>query len=132
MVPDNIISLLITAGRVIKDRLREANGVSPTQIWTLRFISERGEPTMKDVADYLSITPPSATAVIENFVEQNLIERILDKQDRRIIRLRLTSKGKMFLDEVSKKASKKMKDLLSKLDKNEINQLKIILEKISR
>lgn len=67
------------------------------RIETLKFISDHPEPKMKDIADYLSISAPSATALIRGLVKNGLVSYVPDREDRRMLRLRLTFKGKAEL-----------------------------------
>jgi len=64
-----------------------------SQIDTLSFIAEKGNPSMKEIADHLKITPPSATAIIETMQKKRLVTRIINENDRRTIRVTLTSKA---------------------------------------
>jgi len=52
---------------------------------------------MKDVAKFLGITPPSATTMIEKLVQEKLLERKKDPNDRRNIILLVTTEGETFI-----------------------------------
>jgi len=130
-----IITLLFNTTSLIKEKLREqekSNSLSILSVRTLRYVSEKGKPTMKDLADYLHITPPSTTSLIEHDVKVGLLERVIDKQDRRLVRLIITEKGKKVLGQSYKSLNKVMKSILSKLNVRQLNELKNILETLSR
>jgi len=86
---------------------------------------------MKDVADYLSITPPSATSLIDNLIGSGLITRKLNLEDRRIIRIEITKKGSSFINEHMEEVSKRMRKGLIALTKKEQEQLSKILTKVT-
>ena len=68
-----------------------------SQIDTLVYIAKKGDPSMKEIANHLKITPPSATSIIETMQKKKLITRSTNSKDRRTIRVILTPKAwKMF------------------------------------
>ena len=85
---------------------------------------------MKDIADNFCVTCPSATAVIDRLAELGIIRRVSDAKDRRIVRLALTSKGKITLKRGLKELSNRMEKMLSGLNKKDREDLKRILNKI--
>ena len=75
------MSLIFSVSRMIKEKYRDERqeNISGMKLETLRYIKEN-KPLMKDIAEYLSITPPSATSLINHLVEAKLVERIHDRQ----------------------------------------------------
>jgi len=68
-----------------------------SQIDALVYIAKKGNPSMKEIANYLKITPPSATAIIETMQKKKLITRSTNIKDRRTIKIVLTPKAwKLF------------------------------------
>lgn len=51
---------------------------------------------ISDVADYLKISRPSATALVKKLEKNGLIEKVTDPENERITRVVVTRKGKMF------------------------------------
>jgi len=130
---NNLISLIFTATRLIRERTAGHGKVDPfsmAQFKVLALISEKGSPTMKEVADLLYITSPSATAIINRLVETRELERIYDKKDRRIVRLRLTEKGKKSFVERREVVTARMSKVIESLNEKEKGDLANILTKI--
>ena len=129
---DELISLIFTISRQMRQRSPhdDKRDFSIFQIKVLDFIAAGKEPTMKDVADNFCVTCPSATAVIERLAELDIIRRIPDSTDRRIVRLALTRKGKTTLERGVKNLSKRMEKMLEGLNQKDKNNLKTILNKI--
>ena len=128
-----LIRLFFKASGLIREKIRQSGSwpkVSLVNIKTLQYIAERGEPTMKDVADYLAISPPSASAIVENYVKDGQLERVLDKSDRRVVRLKLTRKGKTLLSNHMANIVKVVEGILAMLDPKQIEELKIIMKKL--
>lgn len=129
---DELIELVFTMNRLTKEGMEHEKG-SPSyiQLQALAFISRQKNPIMKDVAEYLNITPPSATFLVNNLIKLDLVKRIYDKNDKRIIRLSISNKGKKELDMGFSKSKKHLKKKLSLLSTKERQNFISILKKIS-
>jgi len=131
---NEVISRLFSMSRLIKESLKKdggIDGVSFDHIKTFYFIKTEGNPTMKEVADYLGIAPPSATSLINPFVKRGLIKRHFDEKDRRIVRLSVTEKGEKIIEEGYKGIARRLGKILSKLSGRQIKNLKDILNTLS-
>ena len=130
---NELISLIFTATRLIRERTTRHGNVNPfsmAQFKVLAFVAEKETPTMKDIADFLYITSPSATAIINRLVKARELERVYGKEDRRIVRLKLTERGKKSLAEGREIAIAKMSKVIESLNEKEKNDLANILTKI--
>jgi len=131
-----IISLIFKASRLIHEQLRKEkkrpNPFSVLRLEVLRYIAEKKNPLMKEVADYFCITPPSATSLINPLVKSGTLKRIYDKSDRRIVRLSITSKGRKELERSFDEVNNNMRKILTQLNINEKKNLIRILEKLSK
>ncbi len=132
---NELIPLLIGIMRLINTRLshpqKDAKEIfSPVQWHTLYFIKRKKNPLMKEVADFLGITPPSATSLIDGLVESNLLKRNFDKNDRRVVRLAVTTRGKQTLRQGLDTMTGQMKKILACLTQKEQKQLFFIYKKV--
>src|ERR1700685_3368005 len=92
-----LTSLFFTTRQIIKQQLPKSGNSDPNtwlRFETLRFIAETNNPTMRDVARYLSVKAPSATSLISHLAKSGLIERKGEKGDKRIVRISLTKLGR--------------------------------------
>lgn len=94
----------------------------------LRYVAESGNPTMKDIARKLSITPPSATTIVETLIGRQLLKRELDVTDRRIVRIVLAPKAWKFFTQMKDKKLTIMKNLFAKLNEQDTKELMRILQ----
>jgi DNA-binding MarR family transcriptional regulator len=129
-----LVNLLYKVAGMVKEKIKEQadqDSLSFSGIRTLIFFQKKGEPTMKEVADYLCVTPPSATSMMNHYVKSGLLERLYDKTDRRIVRLRLTQKGQTVLQAGNKVLCATLENTLSSLSQAQILEFKKILEALS-
>lgn len=114
--------------QVVGDRALDM--ASLPRLAVLRYVHERGEPLMKEVAGFLCVTPPSATAMIGGLVEAGLLERRADPRDRRNVRLRVTPKGERFMRRSFKGVEAHMAKTFQRLSPAEQDQLISLFEKL--
>jgi len=131
----DIISLIFQTGQMLKEKIRQSHDGkdgSWLHVHTLQHIRQQGQATMKDIAAYLHITPPSATAVVNSLVKNGWARRVLDKADRRTVRLQVTPAGLGLLKTSLKKTSLIIRESVNRLSAREKKNFIAILNKIAR
>ena len=131
---EEIFSLTFELGRVMRQACA-AGSITPfslAHIEALRFVSERKNPTMRDLADYLRVTAPSASALVDELAGKGYFLRREDKTDRRLVRVSLSAEGKGFLAKVLRLRHKALHGLLVRLslaDRREFSRILSLLVK---
>jgi DNA-binding MarR family transcriptional regulator len=64
----------------------------------LRLLGERGPSNMTDISSELGLALSSTTGVVDRLVERKVVERARPEDDRRTVRVMLTSRGKRAID----------------------------------
>lgn len=132
---DNLILLMFKTGRIIREGVKQRERINPfsvLQLETLQYVDDHHNPTMNDIARYLSITPPSATSLITAVVRDGYLERLRDKTDRRKVRLAITSHGRRAIDHGVRQMSAQMRGVFEHLSAREQKDLMRILDKLSK
>jgi DNA-binding MarR family transcriptional regulator len=77
------------------DFLREVSelDLSLTQLKGLSVLDERGELSVKALAEELGLSLPTTSRAVDGLFKRGLVERDEDPDDRRVRRLRLTRSG---------------------------------------
>ena len=131
---EEIFSLLFEVGRVMRQACATASDTpfSLAHIETIRFVHEKHDPTMRDLAEHLRVTAPSASALVDDLVAKKHLIRREDPADRRLVRISLSTEGKEFLVKVLKLRRRALQDLLARLpskDKREFARILSLLVK---
>jgi len=129
-----LISLFFMTNRSLHKHLQQAKVVSTfsfLQFLTMKIVGEEGPISMKDVAHLLSITPASTTSLVNGLVDLGVLERVRDRRDRRVIRLRATAYGKKRLNETDEKAKKELTKIFLQLSATDRSQMIDVLKKLS-
>jgi DNA-binding MarR family transcriptional regulator len=129
---NKLIELIFIINRLTKEGMEHEKG-SPSyiQLQTLAFISRQKNPIMKDVAEYLNITPPSTTFLVNNLIKLSLVNRVYDNDDKRITHLVVSTKGKKKLQAGFVKSKKYLHKKLTLLSIKERQNFILILKKLS-
>ena len=131
-----LASQFFVIGRLMKEGFQKRSRIKPTcsllHLQTLRYVKEEKRPLMRDVAKFLSVTPPAATLLIDGLVKEGLLARIIDRKDRRAVRLRITSAGNGVFARNSHEAQAQLAEIFSVLDDKERSTLVSLLEKVAK
>lgn len=117
------ISLFFAVRGIMRTKFAQGKKLDPStwlRIETMKFIMDHDAPKMKDVADYLSITAPSATSLVGGLVKSGFVAYAADTSDRRTSRLVLTAKGKAELKSAMTRGTKHLRSLFAVLSDKEL------------
>lgn len=89
---------------LLKKREREIlaeYGITPPQFEALLTLKEYGTLTMGELCEKLYLAYSTGTDLVDRLERNGLVERVRDKADRRVIRLKVLPKGDEVADEVT-------------------------------
>lgn len=104
--------------------------LSMRQLLYLETIARMERPTFSEVADELSVTKPSVTAIIQKLIGLGYVTKVQSEQDRRAFHIILTPKGEQLSemhDNIHKMLAKR---LTQNLTEPEIHQMAALMRKI--
>jgi DNA-binding MarR family transcriptional regulator len=104
--------------------------ITPSQWGVLRFVLQRGESTVKDVAKALGITSSAATQLIDGLVINGYVTRGELTEDRRKVTLTLSNKTKKQVEKMKKQALQKFLKFFEVLNDKEFDQYILFNKKI--
>ena len=127
--------LLLVLRRDIRENIKKEgfkHDLTFSQMEVLQFIGPFGKETMRSIADYLKITPPSTTAVVAELEKKGLVKRKDDKDDRRVIFIVPTEMSKKLFASLSKRKKAIFKKMTSKLNEKDKKELERIIRILIR
>jgi DNA-binding MarR family transcriptional regulator len=93
------IRMLVRALDVLSRKLAADSGVTSPQLACLRHIVTEGTTTTTEIARNVHLSPSTVVGIIDRLEEKGLADRERDKEDRRIVRLTPTEKGRRLVEE---------------------------------
>jgi DNA-binding MarR family transcriptional regulator len=121
-----IVELEQQVGRVIGQHAHSIwidSGLTLTQLKSLFLISNKGSTNFRKLAKALGVTPSNVTGIVDRLVEQGLVSRTQNPEDRREMTLQATDKGKVLVSNLREVGIKRMTQILSLLSLRELSAL---------
>ena len=93
------------------------------QLKSLFYINFQGSTNLKKLADALGVTPPNVTGIVDRLVEQGMVSRTENPEDRRIFDLTLTERGRALIASLRETGMSRMSAVLDELNSDELSAL---------
>lgn len=125
-----LINILYTANWItnIQNTFFKPFGISPQQYNILRILNGSNEPLkVQVVKERMVERSPNATRLMDKLYSKQLIDRIPCPEDRRVVHITITDKGKQLLNDISDNFND---DILKNITENEATQLSDLLDKL--
>ncbi len=97
------------------------------QVRLLRVLIQHRRCTMQELAEQLGVAPPTATAMIKRMLAQEVVERIRDEQDWRVVWISPTERGRRAVELYNQFRRVNLQRRLAQLSSEELHQLKAVL-----
>lgn len=94
------------------------------------ILKEEGKLPISDVAKKLLISTPNMTKLLNKLIDLEMINRIHDTNDRRIINIEITQQGTNYLNKKFENVKNSMKTTFSALPNKELDKLNSSLENL--
>lgn len=96
--------LVDVAARLLSQRwsryLAEHHGLTPAGMSVLFALAGSGQQTHREIADRCYVRPATLTGIVDTLERNGLVERRRDADDRRSVRLALTTEGDRHVHEL--------------------------------
>ena len=102
------------------------------QLRILTLLQQEGSAAVGQIAAYLGVTLPSVTATVDRLVQQELVSREDDPNDRRRVINRLTPNGATLLERLQEGRRARLVSALGKLTPAELESLASALTPFER
>ena len=103
--------------RTIRAEMRRhrAPGVSVPHFRVLAFLNRNEGASLSEVAEYIGLTLPSISTLVDGLVIRELVTRQTSLTDRRRVTLALTARGKSALEAARRDAQARLAERLATL-----------------
>lgn len=107
-------------------------GISMPQLSTLMHLQHHGACGVTDIGEHLGVTSAAASQMIDRMVQQGLLERTEDTNDRRVKQISVTEKSRQLIEKSIAARQRWMADLTSLLSPQEQEQVIQVLSLLTR
>lgn len=119
-----------TVFQYLSNKLSEYD-ITPSQYGVLSCLWDKEFATPKQISETLFIETSTISGVIDRMEKKNLVEREVNKEDRREVRIVITEKGKLLKTPIQEIIEQVNKEVLKNFSEQEIFVLKENLRTIA-
>jgi DNA-binding MarR family transcriptional regulator len=105
--------------------------VNMSQLKAMTAFSEDSLLSMGELCKMANIKMPSMTEVVDRFVKEGILERIRNNEDRRVVKVKMTAKGKKMHKEVLKRRADELTNIFGVLTTKDRTKLVDSLKNVS-
>ena len=117
----------------MKEIEREKSEYPPGFMHVLGWLKSKGggPVSMSDLACASFISKPNLTTMVDRLCTEGLVERSADPNDRRIVNVALTQKGREYIEKHKQEVAEFIESRLALLDDEQLERLKRAMDDIA-
>jgi DNA-binding MarR family transcriptional regulator len=97
----------------------------------LEYLSSHDSCTQRELADYLTVSPPSVAMSIKRMQRAGLVEKAADESDMRYNRIKITERGQQISEKCREEFERIDRRMFEGFSEQEIKQLYSFLNRMS-
>ncbi|SDZ67519.1 DNA-binding transcriptional regulator, MarR family [Evansella caseinilytica] len=122
----NIEKSLRMIADIVKQKGREILNefpITPPQFVALQWLHEFGDMTIGELSSKMYLACSTTTDLVDRMEKNELVERVKDTNDRRVVRIHLLDKGTTIIREVIQQRQGYLQGVLDNFSVEEVNLL---------
>ena len=120
---ENLIYLHPLLSKSLTRSIRAKTNLNPGSLYILGLLGKYDVLSMSEIGCKLAIPKPHVTAQVDKLIAEDMVERLFDNNDRRIVNIRITEKGKNDFKAIKQEISKDMRERIEKLNEQRLSIL---------
>ena len=104
--------------------------ITPPQFDALQWLHEIGDMTIGELSNKMYLAFSTTTDLIDRMEKAQLVKRVKEEHDRRVVRIHLLEAGETIIQEVIAKRQEYLKDLLEQFEATEAEEMLRLLTKL--
>lgn len=114
--------------RLIRNYMRQhRSGLTVPQFRTLCYLSNTPQSSLSDVADFIGLSLPAMSRMVDGLVDKGLLDRRTCQNDRRHVRLSVTPLGETTVAESRQLAQEQLAEVVGRLTTPQQRQVTSIM-----
>jgi MarR family transcriptional regulator, organic hydroperoxide resistance regulator len=112
---------------IIKQKGREILSnytITPPQFVALQWLFEEGDMTIGELSNKMYLAFSTTTDLVDRMERNELVKRVKDPNDRRVVRIHLLQEGERIIEEVIQKRQEYLQEVLRNFSEEEVITLK--------
>ncbi|KAB8134692.1 MarR family transcriptional regulator [Gracilibacillus oryzae] len=116
--------------RIVKQKGREIlhnYPITAPQFVAVQFLLEYGDLTLGELSHKINLAFSTTTDLVDRMERNDIVVRVKDSKDRRVVRIHLLDKGKEIIKEVVEKRREYLGEVLMHVSDDDIRDLSRLL-----
>lgn len=102
--------------------------ITSPQFTALQCVLEEGDLTIGELSQKIGLAFSTTTDIVDRMEKNQLVKRVRDEKDRRVVRIHVLDKGKQIIDEVIHKRQQYLSDVLEGFTEEQTEKLNELLQ----
>ena len=119
---ENIASLTVDMEKVCRTKetyFCNKINITPVELKCLRYLLDNTFPQVKELALNMGLTAARVTNLLNSLENKGYVKRTISKEDRRVIKAKLTEEGLLFANKIQIEYVNYHKEIIASMDNQE-------------
>jgi DNA-binding MarR family transcriptional regulator len=130
-VVETILYLYTESRRITKELARRADLTGP-QLTVVKLLEQIGDLSLSELSERIRAQNSTVTGIIDRMEREGLVTRERSREDRRVVYIKLTAKGRDLAQEIPVEPMEIFRGALESLSAQEMKELMRILTKVAK
>jgi DNA-binding MarR family transcriptional regulator len=130
-VVETILYLYTESRRITKELARRADLTGP-QLTVVKLLETIGDLSLSELSERIRAQNSTVTGIIDRMEREGLVTRERSREDRRVVYIKLTAKGRELAQEIPVEPMEVFKRALESLSAQEMKDLMRIVTKVAK
>lgn len=114
------------------DIIQGEHGIPLSHVQVLSMLSETGSMSVSEISHRLGIAKPNITPLVDRLIEEKLVDRIRDTQDRRVVNVVILDAGREKLNAIRASIGEQVQEWSQTLTAADFRELAESLQSLTR
>lgn len=102
--------------------------ITAPQFVAVQWLLENGDMTIGELSNCIHLACSTTTDLVDRMEKNDLVERVRDPHDRRVVRIHVLAKGKQIIHEVIEKRQNYVEEVLKDVPCEDVDTLNRLLK----
>ncbi len=114
------------------DIIQSEHGIPLSHVQVLSMLNETGSMSVSEISHRLGIAKPNITPLVDRLIEDKLVDRIRDTQDRRVVNVVIMDAGREKLNAIRGTIGGQVQDWALNISSADFKELADSLQSLTR
>ncbi|MEI8085595.1 MAG: MarR family transcriptional regulator [Paludibacter sp.] len=129
-VIENLISIHPLLSKTFTKSIRSKTNLNPGSLYVLGVLTRHDTLSMTEIGCRLSMPKSHVTSLVDKLIAEEMVERLFDPKDRRIVNVKITEKGLTDFCSIKQEISQELRLKLEKLDAERLSTLSVATQQV--